>query len=166
MIKDIRRAARRHYSAEDKIRILLEGLRGDDSTAELCRREGIAQSQYYVWSKEFMEAGIARRTFSRWYDKYLTDGPEALEDKPSRLSRVWNRLPPEMPDQIIEMALEYFELSPRELAVCFTEERHYFVSESTVYRLLKAHDLITSPAFIIITAANELKHKAERPNGN
>jgi transposase len=60
VVKDIRRATRRHFSAEDKIRIVLEGLRGDDSIAELCRREGIAQSLYYVWSKEFMEAGKRR----------------------------------------------------------------------------------------------------------
>ncbi len=60
VVKDIRRATRRHFSAEDKIRNVLEGLRGDDSIAELCRKEGIAQSLYYVWSKEFMEAGKRR----------------------------------------------------------------------------------------------------------
>ena len=57
VVKDIRRATRRHFSAEDKIRIVLDGLRGEDSIAELCRKEGIAQSLYYTWSKEFMEAG-------------------------------------------------------------------------------------------------------------
>lgn len=56
-IKDIRRATRRHWSAEDKIRIVLEGLRGEESISALCRREGIAASQYYGWSKEFLEAG-------------------------------------------------------------------------------------------------------------
>jgi transposase len=60
VIKDIRRATRRHFSAEDKIRIVLDGLRGEDSIAELCRKEGIAQSLYYTWSKEFMEAGKRR----------------------------------------------------------------------------------------------------------
>ncbi len=60
VIKDIRRATRRHFSAEDKIRIVLDGLRGEDSIAELCRKEGIAQSLYYTWSKEFMEAGKKR----------------------------------------------------------------------------------------------------------
>ena len=60
VVKDIRRATRRHFSAEDKIRIVLEGLRGDDSIAELYRKEGIAQSLYYVWSKDFMEAGKRR----------------------------------------------------------------------------------------------------------
>ena len=54
VLTDIRRSTRRHFSAEDKIRIVLDGLRGDDSIAELCRREGIAQSLYYVWSKEFL----------------------------------------------------------------------------------------------------------------
>lgn len=59
-MKDIRRATRRHFSAEDKIRIVLDGLRGEYSIAELCRKEGIAQSLYYTWSKEFMEAGKRR----------------------------------------------------------------------------------------------------------
>ncbi len=57
IVRDIRRATRRRFSAEEKIRIVLEGLRGEDSIAELCRREGIAQSLYYSWSKEFLEAG-------------------------------------------------------------------------------------------------------------
>ncbi len=60
VVKDIRRATRKQYSAEEKIRIVLDGLRGEDSIAELCRREGIAQSMYYTWSKEFMEAGKRR----------------------------------------------------------------------------------------------------------
>ena len=60
VVKDIRRATRKQYSAEEKIRIVLDGLRGDDSIAELCRREGIAQGIYYKWSKDFMEAGKRR----------------------------------------------------------------------------------------------------------
>ena len=60
VIKDIRRATRKHHSAEDKIRIVLEGLRGEDSIAAICRREGIAESLYYSWSKEFLEAGKKR----------------------------------------------------------------------------------------------------------
>lgn len=59
-IKNIRRATRKRYSTEEKIRIVLSGLRGEDSIAELCRREGIAQSLYYCWSKEFLEAGKRR----------------------------------------------------------------------------------------------------------
>jgi transposase len=60
VVKDIRRATRKQYSAEEKIRIVLDGLRGEDSIAELCRREGIAQNLYYRWSKEFLEAGKKR----------------------------------------------------------------------------------------------------------
>ena len=60
VVKNIRRATRRHFSAEDKIRIVLDGLRGEDSIAELCRREGIVQNLYYRWSKEFLEAGKKR----------------------------------------------------------------------------------------------------------
>ena len=60
VVKDIRRATRRQFSAEEKIRIVLEGLRGEESIAELCRREGIASSMYYGWSKEFLEAGKKR----------------------------------------------------------------------------------------------------------
>ena len=60
VVRDIRRATRKHHSAEDKIRIVLEGLRGEDSIAALCRREGIAESLYYAWSKEFLEAGKRR----------------------------------------------------------------------------------------------------------
>jgi len=60
VVKEIRRAARRQFSAEDKIRIVLTGLRGEDSIAELCRREGIVENLYYRWSKEFLEAGKKR----------------------------------------------------------------------------------------------------------
>jgi len=59
-VRDIRRKTRKHYSAEEKIRIVLEGLRGEESIAALCRREGIAESLYYSWSKEFLEAGKKR----------------------------------------------------------------------------------------------------------
>ncbi len=60
IVKDIRRATRKQYSAEGKIRIVLDGLRGEHSIAELCRREGIAESLYYTWSKDFLEAGKRR----------------------------------------------------------------------------------------------------------
>lgn len=62
VVRDIRRQTRRKYSAEEKIRIVLEGLRGEESIAELCRREGVNPNMYYKWSKEFLEAGKARLT--------------------------------------------------------------------------------------------------------
>jgi transposase-like protein len=110
------------------------------------------------------QLGIARRTFYRWYDRFLEGGPEALEDKPSAPSRVWNRIGQDIQDQIVGMALEQTELSPRELAVRFTDEKRYFVSEATVYRLLKAHDLITSPAYVVIKAADAFHTKTTRVN--
>ena len=80
--------------------------------------------------------GIPRATFYRWYDRYRTGGPEALGDHRSRPDRVWNRIPENVRRQIINLALEVPELSPRELAVRFTDEKQYFVSEASVYRLL------------------------------
>jgi transposase InsO family protein len=108
--------------------------------------------------------GVPRTTFYRWYDKYIEGGVEALEDKASMPSRVWNRIPDDVREQIVDLALEQPELSPRELAVRFTDTKQYFVSEASVYRLLKAHDLITSPAFVVIKAANEFKDKTTAPN--
>ena len=108
--------------------------------------------------------GIPRATFYRWYDLCQSGGPEALEDRPSRPRRVWNRIPEEIRSRIVNVALEQPELSPRELAVRFTDEQTYFVSEASVYRLLKAHDLITSPAYIVIKAADEFHDKTSAPN--
>lgn len=108
--------------------------------------------------------GIPRATFHRWYDRYRLGGPEALEDRRSRPSRVWNRILDSVRQQIIDLALEAPDLSPRELAVRFTDENKYFVSEASVYRLLKAHDLITSPVYFVIKAADEFRDKTTAPN--
>ena len=108
--------------------------------------------------------GVPRTTFYRWYDKYLSDGVDGLEDQSPKPSRVWNRIPDDIRDQIVDLALEEPELSPRELAVRFTDTKSYFVSEASVYRLLKAHDLITSPAFIVIKAASAFKDKTTAIN--
>jgi putative transposase len=124
----------------------------------------IVEQSHLPAKRTLDQLGIARRTFYRWYDRYLDGGPQALEDRPSAPSRVWNRIPADIHDQIIELALEQSELSPRELAVRFTDEKRYFVSEASVYRLLKAHDLITSPAYVVIKAANEFHTKTTRPN--
>ena len=108
--------------------------------------------------------GIPRATFHRWYDRFLTGGVEALEDRSPRPGRVWNRIPDEVRERIVELALDRPELSSRELAITFTDTQGYFVSEPSVYRLLKANDLITSPAFIVIKAADEFKDKTTAPN--
>ena len=86
--------------------------------------------------------GVPVTTFYRWYDRHREHGPEGLDDRSPRPSRVWNRIPDPVRDRILALALEAPELSPRELAICFTDQEKYFVSEASVYRLLKAHDLI------------------------
>ena len=110
------------------------------------------------------QLGIARRTFYRWYDRYLSGGPEALENRSPRPSRVWNRIPEVVREQIKELALQESDLSPRELAVRFTDTEKYFVSEASVYRILKAYDLITSPAYVVLSASDEFRDKTTRPN--
>jgi len=108
--------------------------------------------------------GIPPTTFYRWYDRLVEHGPEGLADRPTSSSRVWNRIPDAVRGQIVNLALDEPELSPRELAVRFTDTEKYFVSEASVYRLLKSHDLIASPAYIVIKAANEFKDKTTAPN--
>ncbi len=108
--------------------------------------------------------GIPRTTFYRWYDRYLADGPEALEDRSPRPSRVWNRIPEPVREKIMELALQESELSPRELAVQFIEAEKYFVSEASVDRILKSYDPITSPADVVLSAADEFRDKTTRPN--
>ena len=247
LVKNIRRKTRQTYSAEEKIRIVLAGLRGEESIASLCRREGIAESLYYSWSKELLEAGkrrlagdtarqatspeikdlrseslalkeavadltlenrllkkkhdrrwgvrrmrypasenleiihtvershlpvkktldmlgIPRTTFYRWYDRYLEDGLDGLADRSPCPGSVWNRIPEDIRELIVEMALDHPELSPREIAVRFTDTKKYFVSEASVYRHLKAQDLITSPAFVVIKAAEEFTDKTTAIN--
>jgi len=108
--------------------------------------------------------GIPRTTFYRWYDRYLSGGVEALEDRCPKPGCVWNRIPDDIRERIVDLALQEPELSPRELAVRFTDTQSYFVSEASVYRLLKAHDLITSPAFVVIKAADEFRDKTTAIN--
>ena len=91
-------------------------------------------------------------------------GPKASRTGRPRPSRVWNRIPDPVRERLLALALEAPELSPRELAVRFTDQEKYFVSEASVYRLLKAHDLITSPAFIVVKAAEAFTEQTTAPN--
>jgi putative transposase len=108
--------------------------------------------------------GVPLATFYRWYEGYRAGGPQALPDKPSRPGRVWNRIPDTQRARIIDLALAEPDLSPRELAVRFIQQERYFVSEASIYRLVKAHDLITSPAFIVVKAADAFHTKTTTPN--
>jgi transposase-like protein len=107
--------------------------------------------------------GIPPATFYRWYERYQDGGPAALADRRSRPDRVWNRRPEAPRGRILDLALAEPELSPRELAVRFTEQARSFVSEASVYRLRQAPDLIPSPAFIVVKAADEFHTKTTAP---
>jgi putative transposase len=87
--------------------------------------------------------GMPRTAFYRWYDQYLQRGEAGLKDQSPRPKHVWNRIPDEVRRKMVKLALKETELSPRELAVTFTDTESYFVSEASAYRILKAHDLIT-----------------------
>ena len=87
-----------------------------------------------------------------------------MKDQSPKPKHVWNRIPDEIRHKVVKLALKETELSPRELAVTFTDRESYFVSEASVYRVLKSHDLITSPAFIVIKAASEFKDKTTAIN--
>jgi transposase InsO family protein len=104
------------------------------------------------------ELNISRSSFYRWYRAYERDGFEGLENY-SRASRQhWNKMPDSVRDQVVEIALDQTKMTPRELAWHITDTRDYFISESTVYRILKAHDLITSPQFIVMSAADSFQN--------
>jgi putative transposase len=100
------------------------------------------------------QLGISRATFYRWYQRYLARGAVALHDGQPAPRRVWNKLPDTVAAAVIDLALKEPEWSPRELATAFVDQQQYFVSEASVYRLLKARGLITSPAFILLKAAD------------
>ena len=108
--------------------------------------------------------GIPRSTFYDWYSRYQEGGIEALEDGKPRPRRIWNKIPDKIETAIVNLALEEPDLSPRELAVNFTDTKGSFVSEATVYRLLKDHGLITSPAFILMKAADRFANPTTAPN--
>ena len=134
------------------------------AASEKARSSSWSSSRICRPSARWTSSASRRATFYRWYDRYREGGPEALADHRSRPDRDWNCIPEDVRRQIIVLALEVPELSPRELAVRFTDEQKYFVSEASVYRLLKAHDLITSPAYVVIKAANEFKDKTTAIN--
>ena len=108
--------------------------------------------------------GISRPTFYRWLWRYEHFALSGLEARRCGPSRVWNRVPESIRQQVVELALARPELSSRELSVTFTDERGYFISEASVYRLLKAQDLIGTPAFRVMSAADEFRDKTTAVN--
>ena len=108
------------------------------------------------------QLGVPRSTFYGWYQRYEAVGFDGLQDrKPSPRLR-WNMIPKAVRKQVLEMALERTDLAPRELACRYTDEERYFVSESSVYRILKEADLITSPAYVLMSASDTFKNPTTR----
>ena len=135
------------YSSSEKLEIirLVEG--SSLSVRQTLRRLDIHKSTFYNWLKRFQDGGA-----------------DGLEDKKSVPGIAWNKITEEHREAIIGLALDKPEFSPREIAVSYTDEKAYYVSESTVYRLLKAQDLITSPAYILMSAADKFQHPSRRVN--
>jgi putative transposase len=101
------------------------------------------------------ELNINRSTFYDWYRRYQEEGYEGLANQYRPPQQFWNEIPPWEKERVVEIALELPEKSPRELAWYITDKRGYYISESTVYRILKAHDLVTSPVYNVITALDK-----------
>lgn len=105
--------------------------------------------------------GIQRSTFYKWYQNYLKNGYNGLKQGSRTSRRQWNSIPEEQKDLVVEVALEHTELSSRELAHKITDEQGVFISESSVYRILKQRDLIPAPNHFLLSAANEFKDKTQ-----
>ena len=110
------------------------------------------------------ELQVPRSTFYDWYRHYQELGFDGLKPKQANVNQFWNRIPDPVRQQIVKLALKYSEESPRQLAYRFIEENDYFVSESSVYRILKGYDLIQSPAFEVITAKDKFDNPTRRVN--
>lgn len=108
------------------------------------------------------ELDVSRSTFYEWYRRYNDDGYDGLSDRKSSPKKFWNRIPGNIREQIVDIALKYPEKSPRELAWFITDTQEYFISESSVYRILKAYDLVTSPAYIVMSARDKFRHPTKQ----
>jgi putative transposase len=110
------------------------------------------------------ELDVPRSTFYRWYLRYQESGPDGLSDRKAGPRQFWNRIPQAVREQVVQSALEQPAKSPRELAWHLTDTEEYFISESSVYRILKSYDLVTSPVFQMITAADRFEKPTRRVN--
>lgn len=110
-------------------------------------------------NRTLKQLGIPKTTFYKWYNVYTEKGLAGLENKNPGSRRQWNSIPQEEKNLVVSVALEFTDLSPRELSCKLSDERKVFISESSVYRILKANGLITSPAHILLAAGNEFEKK-------
>jgi len=110
------------------------------------------------------ELGVPKSTFYDWYRRFVDDGYDGLKNRSKGPKRFWNKIPDEIKKDVVDIALEQTDKSPRELAWYITDTEKYFISETSVYRILKSHDLITSPNYIVMSAADKFKHPTRRIN--
>jgi transposase InsO family protein len=115
-------------------------------------------------NRTLKELGIHKSTFYHWYGKYQDEGYDGLAPKQRAINSHWNKIPDSHRQKVVEIALDLPELSPRELAYHITDNRGFFISESSVYRILKQRGLITSPAHLLMRADDEFKDKTTRVN--
>jgi putative transposase len=108
------------------------------------------------------QLGVPRSTFYGWYQRYQAEGFDGLHDQKPAAPARWNAIPKAIQDEVLDLALERTDLSPRELACRYTDEEHDFVSESSVYRILKRADPITSPAYVLMSASDSFQHPTTR----
>jgi transposase InsO family protein len=110
------------------------------------------------------ELDIPRSSFYRWYERYQTEGYDGLADQKPGPRQFWNRIPDSVRQQVVDVALARPDQSPRQLAWYLTDTEEYFISETSVYRILKSFDLITSPAFDLVRASDKFEHPTKRVN--
>ena len=110
------------------------------------------------------ELDVCRSSFYSWYKRYREEGYDGLKNKKSSPKRFWNKIPNLEKERIVSVALENPEESPRELAWHITDKFGYYISESSVYRILKSYDLIPSPAYIVISANDKFTNPTRRTN--
>ena len=114
--------------------------------------------------RTLVELDINRSTFYDWYRRYGEGGYDALASRPPHCRRFWNAIPPDVKKKVVETALEHLDKSPRQLAWFLTDTQGYYLSESSVYRILKANDLITSPNYTVLTAKDKFDQPTTRVN--
>ncbi len=115
-------------------------------------------------SRTLEELDVPRSTFYRWYQRYQDEGIDGVNDLKPRAKQFWNRIPDIVRDQVVQFALEHPEKSARQLAWQITDTEGYFISESSVYRILKGFDLITSPVFHMVSAKDKYEKPTKRVN--
>jgi putative transposase len=114
--------------------------------------------------RTLQELNINRSTFYDWYRRYREGGYDALASKPPQRRQFWNAIPPDVKQKVVETALEHLDKSPRQLAWYLTDTQGHYISESSVYRILKANDLVTSPNYTVLSAKDKFDQPTTRVN--